>query len=45
MVQLAKDAGLAHESLYRALSDGEKPRFDTHASHKVLGLKLTVSSV
>jgi len=41
MTQLAKDAGLGRESLYKALSPGAKPRYDTvlklvHA----LGVKL-----
>lgn len=41
MAQLAKDAGLGRESLYKALSPGAKPRYDTvlkllHA----LGMKL-----
>jgi len=41
MAQLAKDAGLGRESLYKALSPGAKPRYDTvlklmHA----LGVKL-----
>jgi probable addiction module antidote protein len=29
MSQLAKDAGLGRESLYKALSPGAKPRYDT----------------
>ena len=29
MAQLAKDAGLGRESLYKALSPGAKPRYDT----------------
>ena len=29
MAQLAKDAGLGRESLYKTLSPGAKPRFDT----------------
>lgn len=42
MAQLAKDAGLGRESLYKALLPGAKPRYDTilkllHA----LGVKLT----
>lgn len=46
MMQLAKDAGLGRESLYKALSPGAKPRYDTmlkllHA----LGVKLTASPV
>lgn len=44
MTQLAKDAGLGRESLYKALAPGAKPRYDTvlkllHA----LGVKLSVS--
>ena len=46
MAQLAKDAGLGRESLYKALTPGAKPRYDTmlkllHA----LGVKLSVTSV
>ncbi|GAA0572220.1 addiction module antidote protein [Caenispirillum bisanense] len=29
MAQLARDAGLGRESLYKALSPGAKPRYDT----------------
>ncbi|OGB34519.1 MAG: putative addiction module antidote protein [Burkholderiales bacterium RIFCSPLOWO2_12_FULL_61_40] len=29
MAQLAKDSGLGRESLYKALSPGAKPRFET----------------
>ncbi|MCU0510399.1 MAG: putative addiction module antidote protein [Anaerolineae bacterium] len=29
MAQVAKDAGLGRESLYRALAPGAKPRFET----------------
>jgi len=44
MAQLAKDAGLGRESLYKALTPGAKPRYDTmlkllHA----LGVKLTAT--
>ena len=44
MTQLAKDTGLGHESLYKALTPGAKPRYDTvlkllHA----LGVKLTAT--
>ena len=44
MAQLAKDAGLGRESLYKALTPGAKPRYDTmlkllHA----LGVKLSAS--
>lgn len=43
MTQLARDAGLGRESLYKALTPGAKPRYDTvlkllHA----LGIKLSV---
>ena len=46
MAQLAKDAGLGRESLYKALRPGAKPRYDTmlkllHA----LGVKLSASPV
>ena len=46
MTQLAKDAGLGRESLYKALTPGAKPRYDTvlrllHA----LGVKVSVSPV
>ncbi len=43
MAKIAKDSGLGRESLYKALTPGSKPRFETvmkvmHA----LGVKLTV---
>ena len=46
MAQLARDAGLGPESLYKALTPGAKPRYDTvlkllHA----LGVKLSASPV
>ena len=46
MAQLAKDAGLGRESLYKALTPGGKPRYDTmlkllHA----LGVKLSASPI
>ncbi len=46
MAQLAKDAGVGRESLYKALTPGAKPRYDTmlkllHA----LGVKLSASPV
>ena len=46
MAQLAKDAGLGRESLYKALTPGAKPRYDTvlkllHA----LGVKITATPV
>jgi len=45
MTQLATDAGLGRESLYKALTPGAKPRYDTvlrlvHA----LGIKLSAST-
>lgn len=44
MAQLAKDAGLGRESLYKALTPGAKPRYDTvlkllHA----LGVKISTT--
>lgn len=46
MGQLARDAGLGRESLYKALAPGAKPRYDTmpkllHA----LGVKLSATPV
>ena len=46
MAQLAKDAGVGRESLYKALTPGAKPRYDTmlkllHA----LGIKLSATPV
>lgn len=46
MAQLAKDAGVGRESLYKALTPGAKPRFDTmlkllHA----LGVKISATPV
>ena len=46
MAQLARDAALGRESLYKALTPGAKPRYDTvlkllHA----LGVKLSASPV
>lgn len=42
MAQVAKEAGLGRESLYKALSPGAKPRFETvmKVAH-ALGIKLT----
>ncbi len=42
MAQLARDAGLGRESLYKALTPGAKPRFETilKVLHS-LGVKLT----
>ena len=41
MAQLAKDTGLGRESLYKALSEGAKPRYDTLLKVvRALGIKL-----
>lgn len=41
MSQLAKDTGLGRESLYKALSPGAKPRYDTVLKLiKALGVEL-----
>jgi probable addiction module antidote protein len=47
MAQVAKDTGLGRESLYKALTPGAKPRFDTVLKvARALGISLaaTVSS-
>lgn len=45
MAQLAKDAGLGRESLYKALSPGAKPRYDTVLKLlTALGVKLQVET-
>ncbi|HZE91734.1 MAG TPA: addiction module antidote protein [Rhizobacter sp.] len=42
MSQVAKDAGLGRESLYKALAPGAKPRFDTIVKvARALGVRLT----
>lgn len=42
MAQVAKDAGLGRESLYKALTPGAKPRFDTVLKvARALGVRLT----
>jgi probable addiction module antidote protein len=42
MSQVAKDAGLGRESLYKALAPGAKPRFDTVVKvARALGVKLS----
>ena len=42
MAQVAKDAGLGRESLYKALAPGAKPRFDTVLKvARALGVKFT----
>ena len=46
MAQVAKDAGLGRESLYKALAPGAKPRFDTVLKvAKALGVRLTAQAV
>lgn len=42
MARVAKDAGLGRESLYKALTPGAKPRFDTVIKvARALGVKFT----
>lgn len=42
MAQVARDAGLGRESLYKALAPGAKPRFETIMRVvRALGVKLT----
>lgn len=42
MTQLAKDSGLGRESLYKALTPGAKPRYDTVLKLlSALGVKLS----
>lgn len=44
MTQVARDAGLAREALYKALRPGAEPRFDTvRRVCSALGVKLTVT--
>ena len=46
MAQVAKDAGLGRESLYKALTPGSKPRFDTVMKvARALGVRLTAHPV
>ncbi|MDN5869658.1 MAG: putative addiction module antidote protein [Nitrococcus sp.] len=46
MTQLAKDAGLGRESLYKALAPGAKPRYDTVLKVvRALGLRLHAQPV
>lgn len=46
MAQVAKDAGLGRESLYKALTPGAKPRFDTVLKvARALGVKFTAEAV
>jgi probable addiction module antidote protein len=43
MAQIAKDSGLGRESLYKALSAGAHPRFETiNSVLHALGVKFTV---
>ena len=45
MTQIAKDAGLSRESLYRALGENGNPEFATVLKvAKALGLRLTVAA-
>lgn len=44
MTQLAKDAGIGRESLYKSLTPGSKPRYDTVVKiMHALGVKLTAT--
>lgn len=46
MAQLAKDAGLGRESLYKALTPGAKPRYDTVLKLlNALGVRLSATPV
>lgn len=46
MTQLARDAGMNRESLYKALAPGAKPRYDTVLKLvNALGVKLTAQHV
>jgi probable addiction module antidote protein len=46
MAQVAKDAGLGRESLYKALAPGAKPRFETVLKvARALGVKFTANPV
>lgn len=46
MAQVAKDAGLGRESLYKALAPGAKPRFDTIVKvARALGVRLTAHPI
>lgn len=45
MAQVAKDAGLGRESLYKALTPGAKPRYETVMKVvRALGVQLTARS-
>lgn len=46
MAQLAKDTGLGRESLYKALREGAKPRYDTVLKvMRALGVRLHAQSI
>ena len=46
MAQVAQDSGLGRESLYKALSDGAKPRYDTVLKvMRALGVKLHAETI
>jgi probable addiction module antidote protein len=46
MTQIAKDAGIGRESLYKALRADAHPRFDTvHRVCKALGVKLVAQAI
>ena len=46
MSQIAKEAGLGRESLYKALAPGAKPRFDTVLKvARALGVRLSAHPV
>lgn len=46
MAQLAKDSGLGRESLYKALSEGARPRYDTILKvTRALGVRLHAESI
>jgi probable addiction module antidote protein len=46
MAQVAKDAGLGRESLYKALSPGAKPRFETVMKvARALGVKFSAQAL
>jgi probable addiction module antidote protein len=46
MAQVAKDAGLSRESLYKALAPGAKPRFETVMNVvRALGVKFSAQPV
>ena len=45
MTEIAREAGLGRESLYKALAPGAKPRYDTVLKvMRSLGVRLTVSA-